>query len=146
MGMSRIDLAVGSCGWKGDDHSDTSQEGYPHFGEIAHGTNTPVLSQVVSRFTFFCQDHTFVSGAADNIKKWNCREGVFLRNLSGHNAVVNSLAINQDGVLVSSADNGSMHFWDYDTGHCFQKELTKVQPGERALNHQNRAMTCTLHV
>nr|CCA26004.1 premRNAsplicing factor prp46 putative [Albugo laibachii Nc14] len=74
-------------------------------------------------------DHTFVSGAADNIKKWKCREGVLLRNLSGHNAVINSLAINQDGVLVSSADNGSMHFWDYDTGYCFQKELTKVQPG-----------------
>ncbi|TMW58720.1 hypothetical protein Poli38472_010279 [Pythium oligandrum] len=74
-------------------------------------------------------DHSFVSGAADNIKKWDAKEGRFLRNFSGHNAIINSVAINQDGVCVSSADNGSMCFWDYATGYCFQKETTKVQPG-----------------
>uniref|UniRef100_K3X8E4 Uncharacterized protein n=1 Tax=Globisporangium ultimum (strain ATCC 200006 / CBS 805.95 / DAOM BR144) TaxID=431595 RepID=K3X8E4_GLOUD len=74
-------------------------------------------------------DHTFVSGAADNIKKWEAKEGRFLRNFSGHNAIINSLAINQDGVMVSSADNGSMRFWDYTTGYCFQEEVTKAQPG-----------------
>lgn len=39
------------------------------------------------------------------------------------------MAINQDGVMVSSADNGSMKFWDYNTGYCFHEELTKAQPG-----------------
>ncbi|GAB9470037.1 Pleiotropic regulator 1 [Globisporangium polare] len=74
-------------------------------------------------------DHTFMSGAADNIKKWEAKEGRFLRNFSGHNAIINSLAVNQDGVMVSGADNGSMRFWDYKTGHCFQSETTKAQPG-----------------
>lgn len=70
-----------------------------------------------------------MSGAADNMKKWEAKEGRFLRNFSGHNAIINSIAINQDGVMVSSADNGSMRFWDYTTGYCFQRETTKAQPG-----------------
>jgi pleiotropic regulator 1 len=52
-----------------------------------------------------------------------------LRNFSGHNAILNSVAINEDSVMVSGADNGSMKFWDYTTGYCFQEEVTKVQPG-----------------
>lgn len=39
-----------------------------------------------------------------------------MKNLSGHNTIVNSLAVNEDGVLVSGGDNGSLHFWDYETG------------------------------
>lgn len=42
---------------------------------------------------------------------------------------MNALALNDDGVLVSGGDNGSIHFWDYDTGYCFQKAATIVQPG-----------------
>lgn len=41
------------------------------------------------------------SGAPDNIKQWKFPNGDFMQNLSGHNAVVNSLAINEDDVLVS---------------------------------------------
>lgn len=70
-----------------------------------------------------------MTGAADNLKKWDAKDGHFLRNFSGHNAIINSVAVNPDGVLISSADNGSMRFWDYETGYCFQDEVTKVQPG-----------------
>ncbi len=42
---------------------------------------------------------------------------------------MNCLAINDDGVLVSGGDNGTLHFWDYATGYCFQKTETIVQPG-----------------
>jgi hypothetical protein len=31
--------------------------------------------------------------------------------------------------MVSSGDNGSLRFWDYETGYCFQKTDTVVQPG-----------------
>ena len=72
---------------------------------------------------------TFVSAGADNIKKWQCRDGKFLKNFSGHNSVVNTLAINDDGVMVSGGNNGSLRFWDYETGYCFQKTETVVQPG-----------------
>jgi pleiotropic regulator 1 len=36
-----------------------------------------------------------------------------MRNFSGHNAIINALALNQDNVLVSGADNGSLYFWDW---------------------------------
>jgi pleiotropic regulator 1 len=72
---------------------------------------------------------TFLSGGKDNIKKWQVRDGKFLQNFSGHEAVVNSLAVNADGVAISGADDGSMRMWDYDTGHCFQQTETIVQPG-----------------
>eukprot|EP01121_Diplochlamys_sp_Union-15-3_P016984 TRINITY_DN5894_c0_g1_i1.p1 TRINITY_DN5894_c0_g1~~TRINITY_DN5894_c0_g1_i1.p1 ORF type:complete len:501 (+),score=100.60 TRINITY_DN5894_c0_g1_i1:22-1524(+) len=75
------------------------------------------------------EEYTFASGAADNIKKWKCPQGQFLNNISGHKAVVNSLALNPDNVFVSGADDGTMYFWDWKTGYNFQREETKVQPG-----------------
>lgn len=44
---------------------------------------------------------------------------MFLRNFSGHNAIINTLALNLDNVLVSGADNGSMKFWDWKSGYNF---------------------------
>ncbi len=72
---------------------------------------------------------TFLSGAADNVKKWQVRDGTLLGNFSGHNTPINAVAVNEDGVAVSGGDNGSLYFWDYDTGYCFQKSDTIVQPG-----------------
>jgi len=71
----------------------------------------------------------FASGGPDNIKQWKCPEGKFIQNLSGHNAIVNCLAANADGVLVSGADNGTMYFWDWKTGYNFQRFQAPVQPG-----------------
>ncbi|VDK31102.1 unnamed protein product, partial [Anisakis simplex] len=71
----------------------------------------------------------FASGGADNIKQWKCPNGEFIQNLPGHNTIVNSLVSNEDGVLISGGDNGSMFFWDWNSGFCFQKEQTKAQPG-----------------
>eukprot|EP01123_Difflugia_compressa_P015416 TRINITY_DN8633_c0_g1_i1.p1 TRINITY_DN8633_c0_g1~~TRINITY_DN8633_c0_g1_i1.p1 ORF type:complete len:258 (-),score=30.63 TRINITY_DN8633_c0_g1_i1:210-872(-) len=75
--------------------------------------------------TEFC----FVSAAADNIKKWKFPKGEFLCNMSGHNAIINSISLNQDNVLVTSADNGSIVMWDWNTGYPFQRLYTQVQPG-----------------
>jgi len=74
-------------------------------------------------------EYTFVSGSHDNIKKWKCPEASFVHNFAGHNAIVNTLAVNADNVLVSAADNGSMHFWDWKTGYNFQSTKTIPQPG-----------------
>lgn len=71
----------------------------------------------------------FASASPDNIKQWKCPEGNFIQNLGGHNAIVNCLALNSDGVLVSGADNGTMHFWDWKTGYNFQRTQAPVQPG-----------------
>jgi pleiotropic regulator 1 len=74
-------------------------------------------------------ENTFVSGAADCLKYWQGKDGRFLKSYTGHRAVVNALAVNEDGVLVSGGDDGSMHFWDYKTGYNFQSTASIVQPG-----------------
>ena len=74
-------------------------------------------------------ENTFMSGAADVLKKWQAKDGRLIKNMSGHNSVINALAINDDGVAVSAADDGTMNFWDYHTGYCFQKSQTIPQPG-----------------
>lgn len=74
-------------------------------------------------------EFTFCSGAPDNLKVWKFPDGNFMRNISGHNAIVNALAINQDNVLVSAADNGTMNFWDWKTGYNFQQHTTTPQSG-----------------
>jgi pleiotropic regulator 1 len=75
------------------------------------------------------KEFTFASGSADNIKQWKFPDGNFIQNLSGHNAIVNCLGLNSDDVLVSGADNGTMHFWDWKTGYNFQRIQSQVQPG-----------------
>ena len=75
------------------------------------------------------KEFTFMSGAADNVKKWALPEGIFVQNFSGHDAIINCMAMNDDGVVVSGGDNGTLRFWDYHTGYAFQDERTIVQPG-----------------
>jgi pleiotropic regulator 1 len=63
----------------------------------------------------------FASASPDNIKQWKCPDGKFIQNLPGHNAIINCLAVNPEGVLVSGADNGTLHCWDWRTGYNFQR-------------------------
>ena len=42
------------------------------------------------------------------------------------------MAVNEDGVLATGGDNGSMWYWDWKSGHNFQQDQSIVQPGERA--------------
>ena len=39
------------------------------------------------------------------------------------------MALNHDNVLVSGSDDGTLNFFDWKSGHCFQKLLSPVQPG-----------------
>uniref|UniRef100_A0A7S1BVG8 Guanine nucleotide-binding protein subunit beta-like protein n=2 Tax=Corethron hystrix TaxID=216773 RepID=A0A7S1BVG8_9STRA len=73
--------------------------------------------------------NTFMTGAADACRKWSGRDGTFLQNMTGHDGVVNDLAINDDGVAVSCGDNGVISFWDYASGYLYQKTETTPQPG-----------------
>lgn len=75
------------------------------------------------------RENTFASGATDNLKQWKFPDGEFIQNLSGHESIVNCLALNHDNVLVSAADNGSMFFWDWPTGYNFQRYSSPAQPG-----------------
>eukprot|EP00736_Rhodelphis_marinus_P008322 Rmarinus@m.24475 len=84
---------------------------------------------------------TFATASRDNIKKWRFPKGEFLHNMSGHDAIINCQAVNDDGVHVSCADNGSMYFWDWKTGYNFQQEMTLPQPG--SLESEAGVYACT---
>ncbi|XP_060218662.1 protein pleiotropic regulatory locus 1 [Lycium barbarum] len=72
----------------------------------------------------------FASASADNIKKFSLPKGEFMHNmLSQQKTIVNAMAVNDDGVMVTGGDNGSMWFWDWKSGHNFQQAQTIVQPG-----------------
>ncbi|KAH7441245.1 hypothetical protein KP509_03G030600 [Ceratopteris richardii] len=75
-------------------------------------------------------ERSFTSASADNIKKFKLPKGEFLHNmLAQQRAIVNCLAINEENVLVSGGDDGSIWFWDWRSGHNFQQTQTIVQPG-----------------
>ncbi|KAF4549503.1 Pre-mRNA-splicing factor prp46-like protein [Elsinoe fawcettii] len=74
-------------------------------------------------------EFTFASGSSAQIKQWKCPEGAFMQNFEGHNAIINTLAVNDDNVMFSGGDNGSVAFWDWKTGHKFQQLDSLAQPG-----------------
>lgn len=85
--------------------------------------------------------YSFASGSPDNIKQWKFPDGNFIQNLTGHNAIINTLAMNSDNILVSGADNGTMYFWDWKTGYNFQRIQAAVQPG--SIDSEAGIFACT---
>ncbi|KAJ7980285.1 protein pleiotropic regulatory locus 1 [Quillaja saponaria] len=76
------------------------------------------------------KEHCFASASADNIKKFNLPKGEFLHNmLSQQKTIINAMAVNEEGVLATGGDNGSLWFWDWKSGHNYQQAQTIVQPG-----------------
>ncbi|BGP33269.1 pre-mRNA-splicing factor prp46 [Rhodotorula toruloides] len=76
-------------------------------------------------------EYSFASASAggNNIKKWACPNGTFVHNFSGHDAIINSISVNPDGVFFSGGDNGSITWWDWKTGLPFQTDQDTPQPG-----------------
>jgi len=58
-------------------------------------------------------EYSFASGSAggNNIKKWKCPEGAFVFNFSGHNAIINTMSVNSEGVFFSG---GTFFFFNLD--------------------------------
>ncbi|KAI3654925.1 hypothetical protein MP228_000305 [Amoeboaphelidium protococcarum] len=71
-------------------------------------------------------EFSFCSASQDGIKQWRGYDGKLLQNLQGHNALLNTVSINEDNVLFSGGDDGSMQFWDYKSGYSFQQTRTKL--------------------
>ena len=87
------------------------------------------------------KEFTFASGSTGSIKQWKCPEGAFMQNFEGQNAIINTLSVNEDNVLFSGGDNGSMGFWDWKTGHLYQSLDTIAQPG--SLDAESGIMSST---
>jgi pleiotropic regulator 1 len=97
--------------------------------DLKMGTTRAVLTnhkKSVRAMVVHPNEYTFLSASSDHLKKWKCPEGKFLQNFTGHNTIINTVAVNSDGVTMSGGDNGSMHFWDWTTGYNFQKVQTVI--------------------
>ncbi|KAK2186974.1 hypothetical protein NP493_183g04024 [Ridgeia piscesae] len=100
--------------------------------DLAAGRSSVTLTnhkKSIRAITLHPSQYTMASASPDNIKQWKFPDGNFMQNCSGHNAIINTLAVNEDGVLVSGGDNGSMYFWDWKSGYNFQRIQAVVQPG-----------------
>lgn len=64
----------------------------------------------VRSLTIHPTEYSFASGSSggNNIKKWKCPEGAFVHNFSGHDAIINTVAVNEDGVMFSGGK--SLHW------------------------------------
>lgn len=74
--------------------------------DLAAGKTMSVLThhkKSVRALAVHPTEFSFASGSAggNNIKKWKCPEGIFVHNFSGHDAIVNTLSVNAEGVLFS---------------------------------------------
>ncbi|KAF9613122.1 hypothetical protein IFM89_005601 [Coptis chinensis] len=76
------------------------------------------------------RERSFASASAGNIKKFNLPHGELQHNfLTQQKTIINAMAVNQDGVLSTAGDNGSLWFWDWKSGDPFQQAQTIPQPG-----------------
>ncbi|PWN32397.1 WD40 repeat-like protein [Meira miltonrushii] len=101
--------------------------------DLAAGKSISTLThhkKSVRALTSHPQQFSFASGSSGgrNIKTWRCPEGTLMNNMT-HESIVNTLSVNPDGVLFSGGDDGSMKFFDYDSGVPFQSSLDIPQPG-----------------
>ena len=52
---------------------------------------------------------SFLGASADNVKKYKLPDGEFQHNmLQNQRSIINAACINQDGVVATGADNGSI--------------------------------------
>ena len=75
------------------------------------------------------EESAFASAGSDKVRIWKQPDGEQLRALPEQNVVLNALALNDDNVLVSGADDGTLQFYDWTSGKCFQTLQSPVQPG-----------------
>ncbi|XP_048321838.1 protein pleiotropic regulatory locus 1 [Ziziphus jujuba] len=103
------------------------------FWDLRYGKTMATLThhkKSVRAMALHPKEHCFASASADNIKKFNLPKGEFLHNmLSQQKTIINAMAVNEDGVMATGGDNGSLWFWDWKSGHNFQQAQTIVQPG-----------------
>ena len=100
--------------------------------DLAAGKTMGVLTHHKKGVRALCThptEYTFASASPGQIKQWLCPKGEFMQNFEGHNAIINSIAVNEDNVLFSGGDNGSVSFFDWKTGHRFQDVEAVAQPG-----------------
>ena len=98
----------------------------------------------VRAMVFHPTEYTWASASTDSIKVWKCPHGSFLRHCDGHSSILNALAVNRGNVLVSGGNDGSLGFWDWRSGHMYDKQQTIAQSG--TLEGENAIFDMTFDV
>jgi pleiotropic regulator 1 len=83
------------------------------------------------------KEFSFASGASDRCKRFALPHGTFVLNYQNShldvqetvNIPVNTLAVNEDGLLAGGTDNGVLRLWDWFSGASVQEIKTPPQPG-----------------
>ena len=76
---------------------------------VADRPVTDILRSQVRGLAMHPTEYAFASAGADNVKKFRLPTGEFLHNmLQNQRAIINCAACNEDGVLATGADNGSL--------------------------------------
>lgn len=99
--------------------------------DLAAGKTMGVLThhkKSVRALTLHPTEYTFASGSTGSIKQWKCPEGAFMQNFEA-NGIINTLSANEDNVMFAGADDGTVSFYDWKTGHRFQNTQSIAQPG-----------------
>ncbi|AEE75848.1 unnamed protein product [Arabidopsis thaliana] len=103
------------------------------FWDLRYGKSMATITnhkKTVRAMALHPKENDFVSASADNIKKFSLPKGEFCHNmLSLQRDIINAVAVNEDGVMVTGGDKGGLWFWDWKSGHNFQRAETIVQPG-----------------
>jgi pleiotropic regulator 1 len=74
-------------------------------------------------------EYAFASASTGAVKLWQCPDATPLASMRGHESVINALAINDDGMLASAGNDGSLHLCDWHSRLCFQTAFSKPQAG-----------------
>ena len=86
------------------------------------------------------REYTFLSAGADNLKQWRCPEGTFLKNLSGHNSIVNTVCVNAADVLGFEIREVHVHHHIVRPAHVDQRAQRFGAPGPRRVPWQRSAL------
>ncbi|KAL0209575.1 hypothetical protein RCL1_008413 [Eukaryota sp. TZLM3-RCL] len=66
--------------------------------------------------------NSFCSGDSEVVKVWDLPRGSLQGNYRNHvGSTITKLIVNHDDVIVGSTRKGELFFWDYQTGHNYQK-------------------------
>ena len=71
----------------------------------------------------------FASASRDSLFRWEGDSASLGSKFDPHSEIINSLCINEDNVMVSAGDDGTLRFWDWSSGRCFQETKTIAMPG-----------------
>ncbi|ODV60678.1 mRNA splicing protein PRP46, partial [Ascoidea rubescens DSM 1968] len=112
----------------------TSMDGTTRLWDLKAGKTIKTLTyhqKSIRGFAVNPVDDTFVTASSGEIKHFKFPEGDFIQDFTpNHDSIINTLSVNgDDEILFSGGDDGSMCFYDWNSGTQFQKMQTTKMPG-----------------